>query len=455
MTTLRTGAMPEVSSLPPAPLNPLPRREQIRALRQFHTGCETLRDAGGPVTRLQLAPRWLMPPVVVATSPGAVHDVLCRHGTLVDKTVVHAEMRHLMGRNLFDLQHDDWTPRRRALQPVFTKRRVEEFSGHMAAAAQSVADSWADGAEIDLDTQSRRLTLCALGRAVLGIDLTEQVSSIGAPMHIALSHIADRTGSPVKAPRWFPTPARRRAGAAAAELHSIADGIVRACRADAGRDAPLVRAMMAAVDPQTGAPLTDREIADDLIAFLIAGHDTTATTLAYALWQLGRRPDLQDRVLAEVVAVGERESLGPADVPALGYTVAVLHEALRLCPPAPATSREAVCDIDVGGHLVEAGSMLVVGIYALHRDPRLWADPLTFDPDRFTGGERPDRWQYLPFGAGPRSCIGDHFAMLEATLALATIVRKVEIVSTTAEFPVQVPFTAVAAAPITARVRHR
>lgn len=454
MTNLRAGETPEVRSLPLAPLNPLPRLEQIRALRRFDTGCETLRDAGGPVTRLQLAPRRMMPPVVVVTSPRAARDVLGHKGESVDKTVVHAEMRHLLGDNLFDLRHDQWLPRRRALQPVFTRKRVEQFAGHMAHAAESVADSWSDGCDVDLDAQCRRLTLRALGSAVLGVDLADHADSIGAPMQTALSYLADRAGAPIKPPRWLPTPAQRRARSAAAVLQAISGDIVRVCRADEERDAPLVRAMIDAVDPQTGEPLSDRQITDDLIAFMIAGHDTTATTLSYALWQLGRHPQVQERVLAEVTAVGDR-SLEPADVARLGTTAAVLHEALRLCPPAPATSREAVRDIDVDGFRVERGSMLVVGIYALHRDPRLWSDPLTFDPDRFAGGSRPDRWHYLPFAAGPRSCIGDHFAMLEATLALATIVSRVEIVSTAADFPTDVPFTAVAAAPITAQVRRR
>ena len=161
---------------------------------------------------------------------------------------------------------------------------------------------------------------------------------------------------------------------------------------------------------------------------MLAGHDTTATTLAYALWALGRQCDLQDRVAAEVADIDDRE-LTPEDVPRLGYTVQVLHEALRLCPPAPLLGRMATRDIEVDGYRVEAGTMLSVGIYALHRDPALWANPLVFDPNRFSpeNSKGRDRWQFIPFGAGPRSCIGDHFAMLEATLALATLIRRTKI----------------------------
>ena len=218
----------------------------------------------------------------------------------------------------------------------------------------------------------------------------------------------------------------------------------------------MVHALLAATDPATGQPLSDAQICDELLIFLLAGHDTTATTLTYALWALGHHPDLQDRVAAEVAALGDRP-LTPEDVPRLGYTVQVLHEGLRLCPPGPAAARMAIQDIEVDGHRVEAGTMVGVGIYALHRDPALWDNPLVFDPDRFSpeNSKGRDRWQYLPFGGGPRSCIGDHFAMLEATLALATIISRVEIRSIDADFPVTVPFTMVAAAAIQARVYAR
>jgi cytochrome P450 len=445
-----------VHELPPAPKTPLPYRQQVNAIRVFHTGLEILRDAGGPVTRLRLGPKWLMPPVVVATSPRAARDILGRGGAHIDKTRIHHEMRQILGPNLFDLTHEPWLPRRRALQPIFTKHHVRAFGGHMAQAAQTVADSWVDGTEVDLDTACRRLTLRALGRSVLGLDLDDHSDAIAEPLRVTTKYVTDRAFRPLRAPRWLPTPARWRARAASAALHRLADKILQACRADPTRDAPLVQALIAASDPATGRALSDEEIRDELIVFLLAGHDTTATTLTYALWALGHHPAMQNKVRTEVLGIGDRE-LTPEDVPALGYTVQVLHEALRLCPPGAATSRIAMQDIEVDGYRVEAGTMLVVGIYALHRDPALWDHPLVFDPDRFSpqNSDGRDRWQYLPFGAGPRSCIGDHFAMLETTLALATVVRRAEIRSRDADFPMIVPFTTVAEKPIPAHVKPR
>jgi cytochrome P450 len=189
--------------------------------------------------------------------------------------------------------------------------------------------------------------LRALGRSVLGLDLTDHVDDIAEPLRTALTYVADRSLRPVRAPRWLPTPARRRAFAGSDALHRLAGDILARCRADPTTDAPLVQALIAATDPESGNSLSDSEIADELIVFLFAGHDTTATTLTYAMWELGRHPEIQDRVAAEVTALPDRE-LEPDDVAHLGYTVQVLREALRLCPPGPtgtgwppATSRSA------------------------------------------------------------------------------------------------------------------
>lgn len=446
----------ELSTLPPVPKNPLSYWQTVRAVRSLHFGVEQLRNAGGPVTRFSLGPRWLMPPVVLAASPQGIRDILGRKDDFIEKTVVHQEMRHLVGGNLFDLMHDEWLPRRRALQPIFTKQHVRQFGGHMFHAAQTVADGWIDASEVDLDAQCRRLTMRALGRSVLGLDLDERAEALAEPMQIALKYIADRALRPVRVPRWLPTPARRRARAATDTIRRLALEILQACHDDPARDAPLVRALMAATDPVTGISLSDSDIRDELIVFMIAGHDTTATTLAYALWALGRQPELQDRVVAEVAELGDRD-LTPDDMSRLSYTVQVLHEALRLCPPGATGARMAMRDVEIDGYRVEAGTLLLFGIMSVQRDPALWNDPLTFDPDRFSPekSKARDRWQYLPFGGGPRSCIGDHFAMLEATLALATIIRCVEIRSLDDDFPVATPFTTVAAAPIRAFVKKR
>ncbi len=446
-----------LASLPLPPKNPLPYLQRARALRSFHTGMDLLRDAGGPVTRFSLGPKWLMPPIVVATSPEAIRDILSNKDGAVDKTTrVFLEFRRIIGANLFDLPHQAWLPRRRTLQPVFTKRQVHQFGGHMAEAAEVVSSAWQDGAIINLDAECRTLTLRALGRSVLGLDLTDRADDVIEPLRVALRYVVGRAVLPVRAPGWLPTPARRRARAASATLHRLAGDILEECRANPAKEAPLVQALIAATDPTTQEALSDRDIADELIVFLFAGHDTTATTLTYALWQLGRHRRIQERVWAEVAALSD-ETLTPGHLSRLPYTVQVLREALRLCPPTPTGSRMATRDVEIAGYRVKAGTALVFGRLAVQRDPALWHDPLRFDPDRFSPENMNgrNRWQYVPFGGGPRSCIGDHFAMLEATLGLATFIRRAEIHSLDEEFPVAAPFTMVADGPIWARIRRR
>ena len=441
-------------SLPPK--NPLPYWRQVKEVRSYIDGIQTLVDAGGPITRIVLGPKWLLPNVVLISSPQGARDLLGCTDEVTDRgrTRTMVEMLALMGGNLLDLPHERWLPRRRALQPMFTKRHVSRYAGHMGAAAQSVADGWRDGAVVDLDPECRKLTLRALGRSVLGLDLDERADEVGRALRASLTWVADRAARPVNLPRWLPTRSQRAARRANDTLHRLAAEILHAVRVDPDRAAPLVRALMEAIDPETDRPLTDDEICHELVLFMLAGHDTTSTTLTYALWSLGHHRDIQERVRAEVAALGER-ALTPEDVPGLGLTVRVLHEALRLCPPAAGTMRSPTRDIVVDGHRVEAGTMALVSFYALHRDPALWEDPLRFDPDRFLPerSKGRSRWQYLPFGGGPRSCIGDHFAMLEATLALATIVRAADIESLESDFPLDTPFTVVAARPIRARMR--
>jgi cytochrome P450 len=339
-----------LASLPLPPKNPLPYLQRARAVRSFHTGMDQLRDAGGPVTRFSLGPRWLMPPIVVATSPEAIRDILTIKDGAVDKTtnVLH-EFRHIIGDSVFNLPHEPWLARRRTLQPVFTKQRVSRFGGHMAEAAEAVSSAWQDGATINLDAECRTLTLRALGRAVLGLDLTDRVAEVTELLRSALEYLSNRAVRPLRAPAWLPTPARRRARTASAKLHRLTSEILQQCRADAAKDAPLVQALIAAVDPVTQKSLSDREITDELILFLFAGHDTTATTLTYALWQLGRHPEFQHRVMAEVARLPD-EMLTPDDVVQLPYTVQVLREALRLCPPGPTGTRMVTRDVHITGY---------------------------------------------------------------------------------------------------------
>ena len=357
----------------------LPYAERLQILRNFHTGGEKARAAGGPVCQVPIGPGWLTPRFVFVTSPQGAHDVLAGFDGSFDKEMTVYVQTRLASVNVFDMPHEQWKPRRRALQPIFTKQHVGSYAGHMAGevervAADCIRDQW-----VDLDRQARRLTLQVLGRSVLGLDLGVRAATLAPHFQTVLTYISRRSLNPVRAPAWLPTPARARFRTSLSALREVANEAIAACRSDPAHHAELVHKLIETIDPQTGQPLTDLNIRDELIAFLVAGHDTTATTLAYSLWQLGHHPDLQRRVATEAHAVGDRQ-LTVADIPRLGYTVRVVHEALRLCPPAAAVGRLTMREVTIDGYRVPAGTNVIIGIYALHRDPAFWDQPTRFRP---------------------------------------------------------------------------
>jgi cytochrome P450 len=430
--------------------------QRLDALRNFHTGAAVLRDHGGPVVRVPIGPPRVTPRFVVVTSPRGAHDVLAGFDGTVDKGVqVQEETKHL-GLSSFNLQHQPWKPRRRTLQPLFTKKHVRDFAVHMSTEAALAADRAVAAGRVELDPFTRRLTLQVLGRSVLGQELGPRAGAMAEDFDTLLRYFTDRGMAPVRSPARLPTRANRRFARARSRFLAVIDEAVDQCRRDPDHPAELIRLLLEARDPETGRALTDDEIRGEMAAFLVAGHDTTATTLCYSLWALGRDARLQDRVAEEAAGLGPRP-LDADDVPSLGLTTRVVHESLRLCPPAAVVARLAVRDVQVDGYLVPAGSSIAVGIMALHTDAALWDEPECFDPDRFLPepSKERDRWQYLPFGAGPRSCIGDHFAMLEATLGLATIIRATRIEALETDFPLAVPFTMTAGGPIPAAVTAR
>ncbi|CAM3673370.1 cytochrome P450 [Smaragdicoccus niigatensis] len=447
----------DAAQFPLAPTVDMSWLDRVRTMRAFNTAPQRFRDAGGPVVIIPFGPKFLVPTFAMVTSPQGARHVLAGSDETFDKwMVVHVEGRHWLGENVFSQTHTPWVPRRRALQPAFTKQNVRNYAGQMVASAQSAADDWAQRGTVDLNAEIRRLTLQVVGLSVFGTDLGSHDMELGRSLEQQVRFVTNRALRPIRAPYWLPTPYRRRFRRAQAVTMRIINQAVDDAIADPTRNAPLIREVLDAKDPETGRGLTRAEVAQELFAFAFAGHDTTATTLTYALWQVGRDVDLQNRIAAEVKALGDRP-LTAADVADLPLTVAVIHEALRMFPPAPLIGRMAMRDAVVDGFRIPAGTNVMVGAIALHRDPALWSNPDAFEPDRFmpgNGADR-DRWQFIPFGGGPRTCIGDHFAMLEAALALATVVRAAKFESVSTEITPALPFTMTVAGRVDAKVTRR
>jgi cytochrome P450 len=317
---------------------------------------------------------------------------------------------------------DRWQRQRSRLQPLFYRERVETYAETMATYAAAAADEWAGHDAVDLTDATSRYTLRVLGKTLLGAETDEHRADVRA----GAAAIRERTSeNPVSVdlPEWLPTPANRRYRRGVDRLEGVVDDLLR--DADGSGDS-LLSLLVAASDGEDGPSAA--EIRSQVATFLFAGHETTATALAWALYELGRKPAVAGRLQAEVDAAVDGEHATLADLPDLPYTEQVIREVLRRYPPASAVFRETREPVVVDGYRLPEGMFVVLPQFHVHTDDRWWDDPLRFDPSRWDDiadppGDRPE-YSYFPFGGGPRHCIGMRFARLELRLALATIAAR-------------------------------
>jgi cytochrome P450 len=250
-------------------------------------------------------------------------------------------------------------------------------------------------------------------------------------------HTFRRAMSPLASPASWPTPDNRRAARARQALYGIVDELI-ADRKRAGADGDdLLSRLLRARDADTGEAMNVQQVRDEALIFLLAGHETTSTALTFTLHLLGRHPEEQERVHAEIDAALDGRPPGVEEAALLARTTMALKEAMRLYPPAYAVGRLLVGGDEIAGYALPAGANVVVCQYATHRHPRFWERPEAFDPDRFTPEREQARhpYAYFPFGRGPRACIGSHFAMLEAVIALAVLLKRFRVSSGLADVP--------------------
>ncbi len=362
--------------------------------------------------------------------PALIQDALVRHAEDLEKTEdLQRVLAPVLGAGLLTAEGPHWRWQRRAAAPAFAAARLGAFLPAMIAAAETAARRWAalgPGGLVDIGHETTVTTFDIIVATML---------SGGAGLDVARVErsVADYLGPTgwvfayglLGLPRWTPYPGQRRAAAANRYFRAaIRDAVARRRAAPAGED-DLVSMLLASPDPETGRAMTDGDLADNIATFIAAGHETTANGLAWTLHLLSRHPDAEARLVAELRSVVGDGPVRPDHVPRLAFTRAVFEEAMRLYPPAPLIARRAVRPFDLGGVRLDVGTQLIVPIYALHRHRRLWPDPERFDPDRFAPGEAKarHRYAYLPFGAGPRICIGAGFAALEAVAILAVLLR--------------------------------
>lgn len=347
--------------------------------------------------------------VVAAHHPAHVHQVLAETERSFGKQTVGFEvLAEMLGRGLLTTGGELWRRQRRTLAPLFTPRRVERYADLMAAETERVlAESPPDaGAVIDLHLLMMRYTLRVVGRALFGEDVDEAIPALHRLVPAAGSLTQKRTLQFVRLPLAWPVPRNGRMRSVRARQYHIVDRILGRYRAGDGRD-DLVARLRTARDPESGKPLSAQEMRDQVLVFLLAGHETTAGALTFTLHLIGRHPQLQEQVGDDPVLIR-----------------AALLEGMRLFPPAYLTERVATTDTEIDGYAVPSNTLVIVSPWVTHRHPAFWPEPERFDPARFVGEYDRPRYAYFPFGGGPRSCIGEHFAMLEASILLERLLRR-------------------------------
>ena len=365
------------------------------------------------------------------TRPADIQRVLQDNSRNYTKdTLQYNALAEVTGRGLLTSDGEHWLRQRRRLQPAFHRQRMPEYGALMVSAALHRVEAWlqAGGAFIDLDREMMELALEILGQALLGIDLRAQAPQLTAAVMAALDHVVRGVKSPALLPAFIPTREQRRFQRALRALDAAAQEIIQANRHPAGGAGEARGALLdALLCPADGEPaLSDRQARDELVTMLIAGHETVASALTWTGYLLAQNPPVEARLRRELDAVLAGRTPTADDLPALDFTRRVFDEALRLYPPAWLVTRKNLQADTLSGVRIPPGSLVVIAIAAVQRSPAFWPDPLRFDPDRFLPeavAARP-RFAYLPFGGGPRLCIGAPFALTEAPLVLATLYQR-------------------------------
>jgi cytochrome P450 len=369
-------------------------------------------------------------PVVahLINSPAGVNHVLAENNKNYGKqTRGYASVRYVLGNGLLTAEGEVWRRHRRIAQPAFHRQRIAGFAQTMVRAAQDAATRFEAqrGRSLDLAAEMSRLTLRIVGETLLGFDPSDSADEVGSALTYLLSVAAERTSRFLPVPPLLPTAENRRFRRSLRTLDEIVLRIIAERRRSKGDRGDLISMLMESRDEETGATMDDRQLRDEAMTIFLAGHETTANALTWTWYLLSRFPAAFRELRQELAQVLGGRAPTAEDLPRLRYTRMLLEEAMRLYPPAWIISRSASGDDEIGGYHIPAGSIVFVCSYVVHRDPRIWEDPEGFDPHRFESA--PPKGAYFPFGAGPRQCIGNGFATMEAELVLATLAQRVRL----------------------------
>jgi cytochrome P450 len=374
------------------------------------------------------------PPTYLVNDPESVRHVLVGNARNYGKSTIQYESLALVtGEGLLSADTPRWRRQRPMVQPAFHHETLEGVVATVVSTARGVEREWSElspGMVIDADAYMMHAALEVVGRSLFGSDLSGDAARITAATLSGLEVVIARARVPLTPPRWLPTPANRKLQRARANLDAAVTGIL-AERAGAGPGAGDMLDLLIAARDERGIGLTPQEIRDEIVTFIVAGHETVASALAWAWLLLAQHPDMQERIAEEA---RNAQPWSRASIANLPFTRAVFDETMRLYPPAWVITRSAKeADVLPCGVSIPSGALVIISPYLLHRHPDVWSRPESFQPDRFLAPYERDA--FIPFGAGPRLCIGRDFAYVEGVLMLAMLARAFRVMPTSTRLP--------------------
>ncbi|HEY0992282.1 MAG TPA: cytochrome P450 [Kofleriaceae bacterium] len=422
MSTSLLMPRPVVEGIPALP--GLPLLGNLLAFRRDRLAVQDQAARLGPIARVSLG----YIPVYVVTCADLAHAVLVDHAASFHKSAGMQFLRPVLGDGLLSAEGEPHKRHRKLLAPAFAPRRLASYGEVMVAETREQLARWSPGERIDLAAQMMEMTLAIAGRTLFGVDVRGDASTVAHALELAMRSMVEGTSSPLQLPYEWPLPRHLRMKRAVKMLDEVVYRLIAEGR-KRGTDRGDVPSILLLARDDDGSALTDREVRDEVMTLLLAGHETTANTLSWTQHELGRNPAALAQLEAELARVVGARPVTTADLPDLPWTAAVIDEAMRLHPPAYMLGREAVRDVEIGGFHLPASSVVDIYIRGIHRRADYFPEPLAFRPERMLPDARKarPRHHYLPFGAGPRVCIGAHFALMEAQLALATMVQTARI----------------------------
>ena len=423
MSTLATTAAPLPHPTPSYParglLGVLPQM-QANPLQMFAEAAKF-----GPVVRMPM-PHYVA--YVVSDVDVVEHMLMANHHNYVKQTRGYQMLRKALGNGLVTSDGQFWLRQRRIAQPAFHREKIAGFATVMTRATTEMLDAWEprlrNRESFDFAREMMAVTLKIAGETLFGSDTTSRSKDVGDALTEALEHLIYRTLHPLSFPEWLPTPRNRAFLRAMDKLDAVVMGIIAGRRAAPSQKDDLLAMLMDAKDEESGEGMTDQQLRDEVMTLILAGHETTANALSWTFWLLGQHPEVEKKLRAELAQVLGGRTPEARDVPALKYTGQVVKEGLRLYPPVWSLGRKVVTEEVVKGFRFEKDALVFFSPYVIHRLPQFWPDPEAFMPERWAEESKRPRCAYIPFSQGPRKCIGDGFAAMEAQLLVATIVQR-------------------------------